>query len=206
MLQNNNDKSIRAFLACSPSQEVRGQIISLQETFQKQIPSGAVAWVKPEGIHLTLKFLGYISPAQEEDVRYLVAETVKTQGAFHLSAQGAGAFPTLYKPKVIWMGLGGETESLLNLQRNIDLALTAAGFPQEDRPFQGHLTLGRVKKTWANEEIKKCLTLAHGFTGGQFSVDHLSLFKSDLTPNGAIYTTLHIFPLAPTDLREYSPR
>lgn len=190
------DKPIRAFLACSPSAEVRRQIIALQETWKRQIPAGIVSWVKPEGIHLTLKFLGNISAAQKESIASLLPETVKTISAFHLSVEGVGAFPSLSRPKVLWTGLRGETEILLELQRRMDKALATIGFAMEDRPFQGHLTLGRVKKTHPSGEIEKCLPPAQNFQGGQFQVDHLSLYKSDLTPGGAIYTLLHTFPLA----------
>ena len=191
-----NDKPIRAFLACSPSAEVHGQIVSLQETCKKQLPAGVVAWVKPEGIHLTLKFLGNISFAQKEIIQSLMPGTIKPISAFPLSVEGIGAFPTPSRPKVIWTGLKGATETLLNLQKRIDKALAAIGFAEEDRPFQGHLTIGRVKKSQASKEIEKCLSLAQSFQGGQFQVDHLSLFKSNLTPDGAIYTLLHTFPLS----------
>ncbi|MDR2861350.1 MAG: RNA 2',3'-cyclic phosphodiesterase [Syntrophobacterales bacterium] len=191
-----HDKPIRAFLACSPSPQVRREIVSLQETFKKQIPAGVVSWVKPEDIHLTLKFLGNISAAQKETIQPLLMETIAALPVFHLAPTGAGAFPSLSRPKVIWTGLTGETETLLNLQRRIDRALTAAGFSEEDRPFQGHLTLGRVKKTYASQEIAQSLSRARGFAGGQFQVDHISLYKSDLTPDGAIYTLLRTFPLS----------
>ena len=187
---------MRAFLACSPSAEVHRQIVSLQETWKRQIPAGVVSWVKPEGIHLTLKFLGNISPAQKEVIQSLIPGAIKTIPVFHLSVDGIGAFPSLSKPKVIWAGLKGETEALLNLQKRIDKALATIGFAEEDRHFQGHLTLGRVKKTQTFQEIEKCLSLSQSFQGGQFQVDHISLFKSNLTPDGAIYTLLQAFPLS----------
>ena len=191
-----NDKPIRTFLACSPSPEVRGRIIALQETLKKQIPAGIVSWVKPESIHLTLKFLGNISPVQKNTIQFILADVVATQPVFHLSAEGVGAFPGPSRPKVIWIGLRGETEMLLNLQQQVDRALATSGFPEEDRPFQGHLTLGRVKKTQTDKAIEKSLSLTQNFKGGQFQVDHLAFFQSELTPSGAIYTLLHAFPLS----------
>jgi len=193
MLQSG--ESIRAFLACSPSAEVRSQIASLQETWKRQIPAGVVSWVKPESIHLTLKFLGNISFSQKDILQSLIHGAIKTISPFHLSVEGVGAFPAPSRPKVIWAGLKGETETLLDLQRRIDKTMAMMGFAVEDRPFQWHLTMGRVKKAPAPKEIEQCLSLAHSFQGGQFQVDHISLFKSNLTPDGAIYTSLHTFPL-----------
>jgi len=190
-----SDNPIRAFLACSPSVEVRSQIASLQEICKRQIPAGVVSWVKPEGIHLTLKFLGNIFPAQKEVIQSLMPKVIETIPAFYLSVEGIGAFPSLSRPKVIWTGLKGETETMLNLQMCVDKALATIGFAEEDRPFQGHLTLGRIKKTQSTKEMEKWLSLHQSFQGGQFPVDHISLFKSNLTPTGAIYTLLHTFSL-----------
>lgn len=186
---------MRAFLALDPPPEVLQRIIDLQGTLKKMIPHG-VRWVNPDGIHLTLKFLGNIFPSQRESIQALLPDLVGAHPSFTLSAGRIGVFPGLAKPRVIWVGIGGETRGLFALQKDIEEALLSIGFPKEDRPFRAHLTLGRVKDPRVLQGIEAAMAKGQSFDAGTFPAEKLLFIKSDLTPAGAIYSHLPAFPLS----------
>lgn len=186
---------MRAFLALDPPPEVLQQIINLQGSLKKMIPHG-VRWVNPDGIHLTLKFLGNIFPSSRENIQSLLPDLVGAHSAFTLSAGRIGVFPGLAKPRVIWVGIGGDTRDLFALQKDIEEALLSIGFPKEDRPFRAHLTLGRVKAPRALQGIEAAIAQGQSFDAGSFPAEEVLFIKSDLTPAGAIYTNLAAFSLA----------
>jgi 2'-5' RNA ligase len=189
------ESMMRAFLALDPPPEVLRKIIALQDTLKKQIPRG-VRWVNPDGIHLTLKFLGNIFPSHRDGIQSLLPEIVGAHPAFTLSAGRVGVFPGIAKPRVIWVGIGGETRALFALQQDIEEALESIGFPRENRPFRAHLTLGRIKDPRACQGMETVIAQGQGFAAGSFKADKLLFIKSNLTPAGAIYTHLAKFPLA----------
>jgi 2'-5' RNA ligase len=186
---------MRAFLALDPPPEVLQRIVGLQGALKKTIPHG-VRWVNPDGIHLTLKFLGNIFPSHRESIQALLPDLVATLPSFTLSAGRIGVFPGLSKPRVIWVGIGGETRGLFALQKDIEEALESLGFPKEDRPFRAHLTLGRVKDPRTRQGIEPAIAQGQSFDAGSFPAEKVLLIKSDLAPAGAIYTHLATFPLA----------
>lgn len=190
-----SESMMRAFLALDPPPEVLQKIISLQGTLKKKIPHG-VRWVNPEGIHLTLKFLGNIFPTHRDSIKSLLPEIVAAHPTFSLSAGRVGVFPGISKPRVIWVGFSGETRGLFSLQQDIEEALQSIGFPRENRPFRAHLTLGRVKDPQALQGMEAVIAQGQNFDAGTFTAEKLLLIKSDLTPAGAIYTHLATFPLA----------
>ncbi len=190
-----SENMMRTFLALDPPPEILRKIITMQDTLKKQIPRG-VRWVNPDGIHLTLKFLGNIFPSHRDGIQSLLPEIVGAHFAFTLSAGRIGVFPGIAKPRVIWVGIGGETQSLFALQQDIEEALESIGFPRENRPFRAHLTLGRVKDPQACQGMETVIAQGQGFVAGRFKAANLLFIKSTLTPTGAIYSHLANFPLA----------
>ncbi len=184
---------IRSFLAVDLPLALRESMLSA--TMGLRTPAADVKWVRPEGIHLTLKFLGNIEEGQIEPIVNAVSGVITGQKPLALKAEGAGAFPDLSRPRVIWIGMTGDIERLMVIQKNIEQALSVLGFPTEDRPFTPHLTLGRVRSN------KKFLGLTHKIQGLKdinftpFTVNELILYKSTLRPEGAIYTPLRRLPL-----------
>lgn len=189
------DNMIRAFLAIDPPTEVMQHIVSLQETLKKKIPRG-IRWVNPDGIHLTLKFLGNIFPSNRDQITEFLPPIIGMHQAFTLTAGRIGVFPGLAKPRVIWVGISGETKELFGLQKDVEDALEEIGFPREDRPFRAHLTLGRIKDPRALSGIEEVIKQGQTFDAGAFTAERLLFIKSNLTPAGAIYTHLAAFPLA----------
>jgi 2'-5' RNA ligase len=154
-----------------------------------------VAWVAPDNLHVTLKFLGHVEPARLERVGHALAGVASQHAAFDLEVRGLGAFPTPTRARVIWAGLVGGTPALGALAASVEKVLAESGFAPEGRPFAAHLTLARVREPRRDERLAAALAAgaARGF--GRFRVEHLILMRSDLSPKGARYTPLVTLPL-----------
>jgi len=185
-------KEIRAFIAIELPDKVKNE---LSEILYKLNPGRekAVKWINPNGIHLTLKFLGNTPEEKIVDITQAVAKASSSTYPFNLELKGLGAFPNLKSPRVVWVGVGGDIPIITNLQRQIDQSLIPLGFSPEKRDFSPHLTLGRVRdKTSKNEryELGKTIESLRIEGSSSFAVDRISLMQSTLTSSGAIYNQL----------------
>jgi len=147
---------------------------------------------------LTLKFLGNIPFRQVAEVTKAIEEAAQGVAPFHLEISGLGAFPNLKQPRVLWVGIGGEIDTLLRLQQNIDSVLASLGFAKEERPFMPHLTLARIRQGASPMERKNFGELAMSVSfEASYPIDAkaVSLMRSQLTPDGAIYTRLFMVGL-----------
>ncbi len=181
-------ESIRTFIAFELPEHVLSAIGKIQEDLKSY--KFKIKWIRPESIHLTLKFLGNIDPATVEQIERVLGGTVKSYAPFSIQARGLGVFPGLKRPRVLWIGITGQIDRLIGLQQNLDKDLRAIGFPGDKRPFKGHLTLGRVKGGIDANRIHSVLTKYNEFEAEPFTVGPLILYKSDLHPTGAVYTKL----------------
>jgi len=185
---------IRSFIAIDLPEETRKALAAVQEQLKQS--RARVRWVRTNSIHLTLKFLGNIHLAQVEDIALAVAEEVRDQPPITLGAAGLGAFPSRRKPRVIWIGMEGEVQRLTRIQARVDNALEPLGFVREKRPFQPHLTIGRVKDRRRLQALIDAMATLDMEPFNSFDADEIILYKSELRPTGAIYTKLHRMPLA----------
>ena len=185
------DDKIRAFIAIELGDDVHGMLKAAQDEIIKKTPDGSrgVSWVKAGNIHLTLKFLGDIDTKDIGTVSEAIEKSTAGLAPFNLAIGGAGAFPTITNPRVIWVGVG-ESAQLLLLQENIDNNLAAAGYPKEEREFKPHLTLGRVKIPGAGRAAGKAVAELKTDTNQIVTVSTIVLFKSVLKPAGAEYSVL----------------
>ncbi len=184
---------IRAFLAVDLPAGLRPLLEGLINQLQK---SGAdVKWVPPGNVHLTLKFFGDVSDAQVEEIAQVAGPIAQAQPPFHLSLTQVGAFPSPKSPRVVWVGVGGELEGLRDLYQRLEAAFEGLGFPREGRPFAPHLTLGRVKSPKGREGLVRQMAVLPAIPSEPFPVREIVLFRSTLTPKGAIYTPLKVIPL-----------
>jgi 2'-5' RNA ligase len=181
-------ESIRTFIAVEIPEAVRFAIGEIQEVLQSF--KFNIKWVKPRSIHLTLKFLGNIDPAAVEAIDGVLQTTVESFEPFSIQAKDLGVFPGLMRPRVIWVGIAGQIDRLVGLQRNLDKNLNDIGFARDKRPFKGHLTLGRVKGSIDARRMGRVLTRYSQFEAQPFTVGSLILYKSELHPTGAVYTKL----------------
>jgi len=188
------NKNIRAFLAIDPPADVLENIEGMQNRLKKSI-HGAIRWVHPEAIHLTMKFFGDIAAKDVENISEVIRKGTAAFSQFTLEIVDLGAFPDVARPRIIWLGIAGQLGSLLSLQKDLEEKLFLLGFPKEDRPFRAHLTIGRVKTPKGIVGLAPAVAAAGNLTAGTFTVGEVVLFQSSLTPRGAIYTKLAAFPL-----------
>ena len=187
-------ETIRSFIAVELPPEVRRQIGQLQEGLRQK---GVKArWVNPDNLHLTLHFFGDIATEKIDPIREAADAAGSGSGPIRLAARSVGVFPGLRKARVIWTGVDGDLEALAILQQRLAAALEPIGFPPPRRRFRAHLTLGRFKKAPVPERLADAIEALGGFSSRPFTISQLILFKSRLTPEGAIYTRIHETPLA----------
>jgi len=178
---------MRLFIAIELPDEIKQGIARIQEQLRK---AGASAgWTRPEGIHLTLKFLGEVPEAKAQEIMQALDAAVIGTGKLSLTVEGTGMFPNVKNPRVLWIGVGGDIERLAGLQASIEDAMEKIGFEREARKFSPHLTLARIKfpkprDNWQQIEGIKDVRL------GGFEAGHVSLMKSELKREGAVYTEI----------------
>ncbi len=188
---------LRSFIAVEIPGEVQQAISRSLAPLQKTLPPPLIRWVAPQNVHLTLKFLGDVSPSNLEKVAALLKMEACAHGSFSMTVQSLGAFPTSRRARVIWIGLEAPP-LLLNLQRGIDAASAQLGYPSEYRPFSPHLTVGRVGQHATAADLQKIHTAVdstHIGDLGNVHVEAVHIFKSDLRPGGSVYTHLYTLPM-----------
>ena len=184
---------IRTFIAVNLAAPVIEEIAKVRSVLQDA--KGDIRWTRLEGLHLTLKFLGDIERNQVEPILMVLRETMCNQFPLHIVAQGLGAFPNLRRPRVLWVGLSGE--GLQEMSEAIETALMPLDFPPEEREFTPHLTLGRVRSLRGWEHVLAEAKEYEHLRFGESIVDHVTLYQSELRPDGAVYTVLGSAPLRP---------
>jgi len=180
--------TIRTFIAFKLPKNIISSIRKIQEDIKSY--AFKARWVNPENIHLTLKFLGDINSTDIEKVSEAIINTVNGHAPISLGLKGAGVFPGIKRPRVIWVGLGGEIEKLASIQNDIEESLEELEFPREKRPFRGHLTLGRIKGKIDPKKLLDVMKKFEKFESELFIADQIYLFKSDLKSTGSVYTEL----------------
>lgn len=185
---------IRSFLAFELPPEIREKIGEVSTELQKlTLP---IRWVKVTNIHLTMIFLGYVDEDKIDDIKEKVNLVVQRFSIFQTRLNGIGVFPNWRKPRVIWIDLGGEIERLSTLREELQTELKVLGFKPEKRPFAPHLTIGRFKGLLdRDEELKSILDRYHDLSGDLQYLNELVLFKSDLKPDGPVYTKMATWQL-----------
>ncbi|MCX7609430.1 MAG: RNA 2',3'-cyclic phosphodiesterase [Anaerolineales bacterium] len=189
---------VRSFIAIEVPPDVQQAIASQTATLRQTIGTERVRWVAPHHIHLTLQFLGDVSPTNLEKIAEALQAEVATHHPFSLTVRGLGAFPNSRRARVLWLG-GDAPVNLLSLVRGIQAVNRRLGYPPEEREFSPHLTIGRVRPQVSTMDLSiiRSALENHPLEGyGQFLVEEVAIFKSDLKPTGPIYTLLYHLPLA----------
>ena len=184
---------IRTFIAIELPDKIQSDIRQLKHSF---LPYRFdIRWVKPLNMHLTIKFLGDVDPADLDTIGKLLSDIAGNFPSFDLIPRGLGVFPSLKRPRVIWIGIAGQTDVLGSIQQSVNGGLNEIGFTTEKRPFRGHLTFGRIKSRVDQDRLLDALHAQQKFVSKAFTVENLVMFKSELTPSGPIYTKLYEVPL-----------
>lgn len=179
---------MRVFVAL----ELPSAVIEAAAGIQRELtePGAAIGWVRAEGMHLTLKFFGEVSPDRLAEIETALAAAAEGTGPVEIKVRGLGVFPNPRNPRVIWAGIRTPDDRLARLQERIDQAVAPLGFPPEKREFRPHLTLGRVKSSRGLDGVMKGMAARHDFDAGECTLDRLHLIQSELKPGGAVYTKL----------------
>lgn len=177
---------MRLFIAIELPEDLKREIAKVQE--QLRTAGAHAAWTRPEGIHLTLKFLGEVDEAKTASITDALAGACRGRGPLRLEIAGAGAFPNVKAPRVLWLGLSGDNEKLAALQAAVEDAMANLGFEREDRKFSPHLTLARVKFLKPRDNWPAMIESVRDVKLGSIEADQVSLMKSELRREGAVYT------------------
>jgi 2'-5' RNA ligase len=184
---------IRTFIALELPEDLKKVFSILQQRFCEY--TDCVRWVKPEHIHLTLKFLGSIDEELVEPISRILENISKKQQPFPLHIAGIGAFPNTRNPKVIWAGIQGSQDTLIQFQMTLEDALSVFGFAREKRPYAPHLTLGRVKDYRGKKDLEAVIEKFQHEDMGAYTADKIIFYRSDLQPTGPIYAALKTIQL-----------
>jgi len=176
---------MRTFIAVELPEQTKQELQGMAEELRR---AGVhAAWVRPDRIHLTLRFLGEIEEEQARAVGEFLARECCGTNPFECALQGVGAFPNVRRPSVIWAGVGPFEGGLADTQRIAEHAAASIGLKPEKRPFCPHLTLGRIRRPEKADQLRHALEPLKRFRGREFCVDGVILFSSTLTPKGPIY-------------------
>ena len=187
---------LRAFIAVEIPAEIRQAVGEATAELQRVI-GPLVRWVPTQNMHLTLKFLGDVTPSNVDLLSQMVRAEAELFPCFDIHIGGLGSFPSLKRPRVIYIGIRGPV-TLEALQRGIESASYRLGYESEERGFSPHLTLGRVKQGVTSTEqqlIRRALEETTIDSLGAARVNSVHLYKSDLKPSGSVYTRMYSAPL-----------
>ena len=186
---------IRAFIAANLALPVSEEMAKVQSVLQKV--KSDIRWIKPQGFHLTFRFLGNIESTRVAPILAVLRAAARLHPQFRVRTQGLGAFPSLTRPRVLWARLSGD--GLQELHTKIEAALSSCGFPPEGRAFHPHITLGRVRSPRGWNPVLEGIKAYLQYDFGESPIDTVTLYQSDLGPGGAVYTPLGVAPLSPTE-------
>jgi RNA 2',3'-cyclic 3'-phosphodiesterase len=185
---------IRSFLAFELPPDIKRVILEVSRA-GKELPLD-LAWVKSDNNHLTMVFMGNVLEEKIQSIGETVKKVCARFDPFDMSPGGLGFFGNRRHPRVLWMGLNGDIRRMERFRDALQTSLKPSGMKTERRPFKPHLTLGRFKKgarPWPH--LDHMISKYAELKGRTCTLKELVLFKSDLTPGGAVYTKLDIWPL-----------
>lgn len=179
-------KDVRTFIAIEIPEGVKKEMAEVQRRLKDT--SVDAGWTRPEGIHLTLKFLGEVPEVKVRDIINGLQRAVEGAEPFRLEVGGVGTFPSPKNARVVWVGISGDVAKLSRLQSSVEEAISGIGFERDKRAFTPHLTLGRIKNIRSRDKWLKALDELKDIRLSGFDVAAVSLMKSELKPSGAVYT------------------
>lgn len=192
---------LRLFAALPLPEELVDRLISLQRALAHHWPAGSVRWVRRDQLHLTLRFYGDVAAADAPALTKALQSACAGMDPLRLGLAGLGGFPQARHPRVVWAGVSGDLDSLQRLQDRIEAATGAFGQHQDTRPFQPHLTLGRVAADRGRRPANPASPASTAWTQlenddlGRWTATAVHLIRSQLDPRGARYTQLSLAPL-----------
>jgi 2'-5' RNA ligase len=189
---------LRAFIAIEIPPNIQVAIEKQTTRLRQALGDETVRWIPAQNMHLTLKFIGDIASSHVDFLKQLLTREATLHSQFDLQIGGLGSYPTSRRPRILWVGLHIPAE-LVALQKSIETGTTRLGYEQEERDFAPHLTIGRVRQNASPADLPKIRAAMDNIQLGNIGtarVDSVHLFKSELQPNGSVYTKLFSAPLS----------
>ncbi len=181
---------MRCFVAVNFPEEIREKVGKFASSLSSGAVGRVVRWVRPENIHLTLKFLGPVDRKALPELWSALETALAGHAPFGLTVKGAGVFPPRGRPRAAWVGRAGETAALAALQSAVEFAFEPLGFPREKRPFTPHLTVGRVRDPRRLTPLASEIAAAGEREWGKCVVERVHFVRSELFPTGPRYSIL----------------
>jgi 2'-5' RNA ligase len=178
---------LRLFWAVALPGAVRDSLGAVQSVFK--VLSLDAKWVETQNLHITVRFLGDTDEKLPPELLAAAAALLADMRPFTVSLRGVGVFPSVSKPRVLWVGMSG-FEPLLTMHRRVEKASASLGFPPEGRSFSPHVTIGRFRSAANAAALAKQIETMNGRNFGTVTVEGLNLYASRLQPGGAVYTSL----------------
>jgi 2'-5' RNA ligase len=187
---------VRVFIAIDIDEPIRKGLSHLQDELRGKadVRKGDVKWVNPDVMHLTLKFLGEIRDEQAVEVCNITKDVASRHRSFDMDVETVGCFGGR-SARILWIGAGQKCEELLQLQEDLEQQLESAGWPRETRKFSAHLTLCRIRNAKAGFKLAQMVREYESSQLGSMPADSVSVYQSELTPKGPIYTSLGHYAL-----------
>ncbi len=177
---------MRAFVAVEISEDIRKAVAALIEDLRSY--GRPVKWVEPGNLHLTLKFLGSVPDESVPRIVEILGECVRGLGPFGMELKEAGGFPSLKRPRVLFVSAEDSPKVAPELAKRLNERMTRVGVAREDRPFRSHVTIGRVRRPHPSGAMGERLAALMGHSFGSMTVDTIVLIQSRLKPTGPEYT------------------
>jgi 2'-5' RNA ligase len=184
--------TLRCFLALEIPDDTRALLAQRREELKAALP--AARWVRPEGQHLTLKFLGEVAQLRLDGLVRDLAPELQALPKVRVQLGGAGFFPSPSRPRVAW--IGGRADGASAIFELIEETAERHEFPRERRKWALHLTQARLRRPWPRSAVERFLSWGEGLALDEFTASEVVLFSSSLRPSGAVYTALERMPLA----------
>jgi len=178
----------RAFIAVEITDAIRAELADVQSVVEEA--NGHVSWVRPQNIHCTLVFLGDIFANMVNSITTALKQATVGCKPFEIEIAGLGFFGSARSPRIIWAGMAGRTDALIELQGKITAAVLQVGLKPDEKPFKPHLTIGRVRSNRNAAALVKAIKANETKSFGKVSVERIVLMKSQLTANGPVYSLL----------------
>jgi 2'-5' RNA ligase len=178
----------RTFIAVELDEDVRDRLVSLQETLARVVTD--VKWVEPENLHVTLLFLGEVDDREIPKVCRLIQAELDGRPPFSLSVEHVGCFGNPRRPRTLWVGVGEGAEELIAIHAALEIPMQELGYRREERRFQPHITIGRVKGDQSSNDLANQLSRRDSWSAGAQEVSEILIMSSELTRDGPLYTVL----------------
>ena len=195
------NKRLRLFIAIELPDAVKNELGRLIDALNAA-NTGAVQCVRPEGAHLTLKFLGNVDSSRVDTLSEAFTRAVGGHTAFSLRLGQTGAFPNLHRPRVLWVGIDSDTtalSSLSTLQADVEDELADVGFAKDDREYNPHLTLARISRDSQPTSVERATGVHTSSPVNEhleIPVTQISIMRTELHPDGAIHRRVLSIPLS----------